>query len=57
MALIPQPFDTIDSYIAFFSQEPLPVLKHTVKELQAMLEQEDSINGRTVRQTGRQRGL
>lgn len=48
MALIPQPFDTIDSYIAFFSQEPLPVLKHTVKELQAMLEQEDSINGRTV---------
>lgn len=48
MALIQQPFDTIDSYIAFFSQEPLPVLKHTVKELQAMLEQEDSINGRTV---------
>lgn len=48
MALIPQPFDTIDSYIAFFSQEPLPVLKHTVKELQAMREQEESINGRTV---------
>jgi len=48
MALIHQPLDTIDSYTAFFSQSPLPVLKHTVKELQTMREQEDSINGRTV---------
>lgn len=48
MALITQAFDSLDSYTAFFSQEPLPVLKHTVKELQAMREHEDSINGRTV---------
>ena len=48
MALINQPFDSIDSYTSFFSQKPIPVLKHTVKELQAMREQEDSINGRTV---------
>ncbi len=48
MALITQAFDSIDSYTAFFSKEALPVLKHTVKELQAMREHEDSINGRTV---------
>ncbi|MBS0346111.1 MAG: HDOD domain-containing protein [Proteobacteria bacterium] len=48
MALINVPFETLDSYIAFFSQEPLPVLKHTVKELQSMREREDHINGRTV---------
>jgi len=48
MALIQQPFDSLDAYVAFFAQQELPVLKHTVKELQAMREQEDSINGRTV---------
>jgi len=48
MALITQAFDSLDSYIAFFSLEALPVLKHTAKELQAMREHEDSINGRTV---------
>ncbi|MDD2991346.1 MAG: HDOD domain-containing protein [Zoogloea sp.] len=48
MALINQAFDTLDAYLAFFGNEPIPVLKHTVKELQAMREQEESINGRTV---------
>lgn len=48
MAMIAQPFDSLESYIAFFDQQPLPVLKHTVRELQAMREQEDDINGRTV---------
>ena len=48
MALIAQPFDSLERYVAFFDQQPLPVLKHTVRELQAMREQEDDINGRTV---------
>ena len=48
MALITQAFDSLDSYIAFFSLEAPPVLKHTAKELQAMREHEDNINGRTV---------
>ena len=48
MALITHAFDSLDSYTSFFSHESIPVLKHTVKELQAMREQEDSINGRTV---------
>ncbi len=48
MALIHQPFDSIDSYIAFFGNESIPALKHTVRELQTMREHEDSINGRTV---------
>ncbi|HRH73651.1 MAG TPA: histidine kinase, partial [Zoogloea sp.] len=48
MALINQAFDTLDAYVAFFGNEPIPVLKHTVKELQTMREQEESINGRTV---------
>lgn len=48
MALIHLPFETIESYISFFAQAPLPVLKHTVKELQSMREREEDINGRTV---------
>ena len=48
MALIAQPLDSLDSYVAFFNQQPLPALKHTVRELQAMREHEDDINGRTV---------
>lgn len=48
MALITQAFDTLDAYMAFFCNEPIPVLRHTVKELQSMREQEESINGRTV---------
>ena len=48
MAMITHPLDSLDSYIAFFNQQPLPALKHTVRELQAMREHEDDINGRTV---------
>lgn len=48
MALITTPFETLEAYVAFFGNEPLPVLRHTVKELQAMRDQEESINGRTV---------
>lgn len=36
MALIAQPFDSLERYVAFFDQQPLPVLKHTVRELQAL---------------------
>lgn len=48
MALITHAFDSLDAYTAVLNHESIPVLKHTVKELQAMREQEDSINGRTV---------
>lgn len=48
MTLITLPFETLDSYIAFFSQVSVPVLKHTLKELQGMQDHEESINGRTV---------
>lgn len=48
MTLLNRPLDSIESYNSFLSQEAIPVLKHTVKELQAMREMEDSINGRTV---------
>lgn len=48
MALFTAPFENLESYTAHLSRQDLPVLKHTVKQLHAMLEQEDSINGRTV---------
>ena len=48
MAMITQPFDSLDAYLAFFDQQALPALRHTVRELQAMREKEDEINGRSV---------
>ncbi|MDD3354149.1 HDOD domain-containing protein [Zoogloea sp.] len=48
MALLTHALDSIDSYVSFFSHQPLPVLKHTVKELNVMREAEEHINGRTV---------
>jgi HD-like signal output (HDOD) protein len=48
MALIDSPFDDLTAYCAFFANEDLPVLRHTVKELAAMRENEEMINGRTV---------
>jgi len=38
----------IDSYIAYFSQTELPVLRQTVRELAALREQEESVNGRRL---------
>ena len=48
MALITRPFETLSAYEAFFAHEEMPVLRHTVKELDAMREQEDHVNGRAV---------
>ena len=48
MAMITDPLESLDSYLAFFDQQALPALRHTVRELQAMRDKEDEINGRSV---------
>ncbi len=44
MGLIEAPLDSIDAYVAFFSSQPLPVLKHTVRELEELRVDEESVS-------------
>lgn len=46
--MITTPLASIDSYIAYFSQSTLPVLRRTVRALAELREDEDKINGRRI---------
>ena len=48
MGLIEAPLDSIDAYVAFFSSRPLPVLKHTVRELEELRADEESVSARRL---------
>ena len=48
MELIERRLDGIDAYVAYFSARPLPVLKHTVRELEQLRGEEDSISARRL---------
>jgi HD-like signal output (HDOD) protein len=46
--MIAAPLTSIDSYIAYFSQTELPVLRRTVRALAELREDEDSVSGRRI---------
>jgi HD-like signal output (HDOD) protein len=46
--MIAAPLTSIDSYIAYFSQAPLPVLRRTVRALAELRAEEDNVSGRRI---------
>lgn len=48
MSFLTKPLDSIEEYVAFFNSQPLPVLKRTTRDLAAMREKEESVNGRAI---------
>jgi HD-like signal output (HDOD) protein len=46
--MIAAPLTSIDSYIAYFSQTDLPVLRRTVRALAELRAQEDNVSGRRI---------
>jgi len=51
MIRIQHSLDSVDAYVACFSQEPLPVLKRTVRQLAALREDEDAVSGKQIAAT------
>ncbi len=48
MKRIHRPLESLDSYVACFSQETIPVLKRTAQQIAALREQEDDISGKQI---------
>ncbi|NTV09465.1 MAG: HDOD domain-containing protein [Zoogloea sp.] len=48
MNFLNKPLDSSESYVAFFCAQSLPVLKRTARELAAMREKEETVNGRSI---------
>lgn len=48
MTLITQPLESVDAYVAFFSQQTLPVLRHTARALDALREKQDQVSGKQI---------
>ncbi len=48
MALLDTPLESVDAYVEFICAQDLPVLRHTVRELEALRMQQDSVSGRRV---------
>jgi len=49
--MIDQPFPAIEGWVAFFREANLPVLRHTVQELDRMRANADNVNGRQLAAT------
>jgi len=49
--MIDQPFPDLDGWVAFFREANLPVLRHTVQELERMRANADNVNGRQLSAT------
>ena len=47
-SMLDQPLPDLDSWIRYFSEVPIPVLRHTVHELDLMRENADKVNGRAL---------
>lgn len=46
--MIEQPFPDLDSWVAYFHEASLPVLRHTVQELERMRENAENVGGRAL---------
>lgn len=48
MALLTKPLSSVDAYVEFFSHQKLPVLRHTVREFEAMRDEIDNVSGKRI---------
>jgi len=48
MPLLTRPLESVDAYVAFFSGQPLPVLRHTARALEALREQQEQVSGKQL---------
>ncbi len=48
MPILDAPLTSVDEYVAFFSQQQIPVLKQSLRELDALKNDIDTINGRQL---------
>lgn len=48
MVLLAKPLESVDAYVGFFTSQPLPVLKHTVRELDALRTDMDAVSGKRL---------
>ncbi|THF60502.1 HDOD domain-containing protein [Pseudothauera rhizosphaerae] len=48
MELLTQPLASVDAYVEFFTAQPLPVLKRTVRELAALHGELDTVSGKRI---------
>lgn len=46
--MIEQPFSDLEAWVAFYGQAQIPVLRHTVQELDRLRENAENVNGRIV---------
>jgi HD-like signal output (HDOD) protein len=46
--MISQPLDSLDAWVAYFSDADLPVLRHTVHQLDSLRENADKVNARVL---------
>lgn len=48
MPLISRPLESVDAYVAFFSGQTLPVLRHTARALEALRQEQDKVSGKQL---------
>ncbi len=48
MSPLDAPLDSVDAYVALFTRQEIPVLRHTVRTLEALRDREESVNGRHI---------
>lgn len=48
MAMLEAPLDSVEAYVAFLSTHDIPVLRRTVRELDALREDQDRVNGKRI---------
>lgn len=48
MAMLEAPLDSVDAYVSFLSRQSIPVLRHTVRELDALRGEQESVNGKRI---------
>lgn len=46
--MIEQPFSDLDAWLAFYGQAQIPVLRHTMQELERLRENAENVNGRII---------
>ncbi len=48
MAFLDAPLDSVDAYVRFLSAQDMPVLRQTVRELEALRTAQDSVSGKRI---------
>lgn len=48
MSLLTRPLPSVDAYVAHFSAQPLPVLRHTVRALDALRSEIDTVSSKKI---------